>query len=302
MRRVALAAIAAALLLVGCTPGSAERAKAPDPSASTASAGQPAPKPKLVATITVKRGSQLERDIVPQLAKAFELTDEAVKSQLAAASSDLISKDAKGFRRMEGMISPGTYEVREDSALDELVATWVTASEGRYARVAESVAKPNDLSLSERLTLASMVDAECLGGDGRDKVAAAFLNRLSDHQRLQSCVTAEYAVGFQRPYLLNKDVEVKSAYNTYTTDGLPAGPICAVSDESLAVASAMSQDADVYYFFYDYMAGELHFFSDYTKFRKAAVASRARFDAESTVDAHDKVNKQDLYGKGNDEQ
>lgn len=302
MRKTALAVIsasatiAAVLLLAGCAPGGSRQAKTPESPAPSASSQKPAAEPKVIATITVERGAQLERDIVPQLAKAFSLSGDAVKSGLAAASSpNLISEHAEGFRRMEGMVPTGTYEVRDGTTLEDLVAEWVAASEQRYAAVAGTVAEPNDLTPSQRLTLASMVDAECLGGNGRDKVAAAFLNRLANHQRLQSCVTAEYAVGYQRPYLLNRDVEVKSPYNTYTSDGLPAGPICAVSDESLVAASAVSQDGDVYYFFYDYIAGELHFFSDYTKFRKAAVASRVRFDAESAVDAHDKVNKQQLY-------
>jgi len=298
MRKFALAAlatIAAVLLLAGCARSESGQEKTPGISAPSARAQKPAAEPKVIATITVERGSQLERDIVPQLATAFSLTDDAVKSVLASASSELISEHAEGFRRMEGMVPPGTYEVRDGTTLEDLVGKWVAASEKRYATVAATVDEPNDLTPSQRLTLASMVDAECLGGDGRDKVAAAFLNRLANHQRLQSCVTAEYAVGYQRPYLLNRDVEAKSPYNTYTSDGLPAGPICTVSDESLAAASGVSQDGDVYYFFYDYVAGELHFFSDYTKFRKAAVASRARFDAESAVDAHDKVNKQKLY-------
>lgn len=284
------------MVLSGC-------AAAADSSSSDDSAPQPEttsqvepPAPSVVATITVVRGSILERDIVPQLQQAFALSDADVKSALAAAQSALlIGPELTDFRRMEGMIPPGQYAIHEGTTLDELVAQWVDASEERYDSFLSSGAQGNDLTGPERLALASMVEAECLTGTHREETTAVFLKRLAEGWKLQSCVTAEYILGYQRPFLTLDDIAVESDYNTYYTTGLPVGPICSVSEESLQAAVEQSASGDAYYFYYDYLARDMYFFSDYGEFLAAAKKTKARFEAESPVGLREKINKQALY-------
>jgi len=252
--------------------------------------------PSAVATVTVIRGSILERDIIPQLQEAFALSDAEVKASLTAAESTLlISDELTDFRRMEGMIPPGEYAIYEGTTLDELIAQWVASSEERYESLEASVEQGNDLTAAERLSLAAMVEAECLTGTHREETTALFLKRLAEGWKLQSCVTAEYILGYQRPFLLLADIAVESGYNTYYTTGLPVGPICSVSDESLQAAIEQSADGDAYYFYYDYVDRDMYFFSDYGEFLAASKATKARFEAESPVGLRDKINKQELY-------
>lgn len=290
----------AALVLTACTsPADTANGRDSAPEQvqleATVTPAEP-PAPSVVGTVTVQRGSILERDIVPQLREVFSLPDAEVKASLAAAPpTPLISPELTDFRRMEGVIPPGEYAIDEDTTLDELVAQWVDASKERYDVFVASSEQGNELSASERLALASMVEAECLTATHREETTALFLKRLKDGWKLQSCVTAEYILGYQRPFLTLSDIAVESDYNTYHTKGLPVGPICSVSDETLKAAIEQAASGDAYYFYYDYLARDMYFFSDYKKFLAASKKTKARFEAESPVGLREKINKQDLY-------
>jgi cell division protein YceG involved in septum cleavage len=263
---------------------------------TTTKAGQTMENKAILGVIEVKGGEMLERDIIPQLSKVFSLSEQEVKDKLAASgSSMLISSKTTGFRRMEGMIPPGKYEIAKGSTLEENLALWIAAAEKRYSTLRQSSTKPNDLDPAEQLALASMVEAECLGGTHNEEVATVFLNRLEDGSKLQSCVTAEYALGYQRPFLTAEDISVESDYNTYYVKGLPAGPICSVSDASLKAAMGQGNGSDIYYFYYDYVLNNMFFFSDYSKFQEGCKVSSQRFEESSKVGRHDKINKQALY-------
>lgn len=263
---------------------------------SPAQANQKAPEKEIAGVIEVKDGSVLERDIIPQLCQVFDLSEQAVKESLASAgSSELIDPNLKDFRKMEGMIPPGKYEIFKDSSLEDSIDLWLSASQERYAKLASSEENPNSLSPSERLALASMVEAECLGGRYHKEAATVFLNRLADGSNLQSCVTAEYALGYQRPYLTIEDTEIESEYNTYQSAGLPPGPICSVSDSSLRASLGQGNGSDIYFFYYDYILDEMMFFSDYEEFQSQGSISIQRFKDNSDVDMFEKINKQSMF-------
>jgi UPF0755 protein len=87
---------------------------------------------------------------------------------------------------------------------------------------------------------------------------------------------------------------VKSEYNTYYVPGLPAGPICAVSDASLKAALGAGNGTDIYFFYHDYVLNDMFFFEDYVEFQKDGKVSGQRFDENSKIGRRDKVNKQTM--------
>ncbi len=266
----------------------------------TASSAQAAEAVLEVAGIFyVAESDTLERDIIPQLCRLFSLTEEEVKESLAApVESELIHASLDDFRRMEGILVPGTYLVYAGQSLSDYVEIWIRAAEDRYQTLLSGSESRNDLLPYEQLALASMVEWECLANEYKEEVATIFLNRLEEGAKLQSCVTAEYALSYQRPYLTSEDVAIQSEYNTYVCEGLPVGPLCVVDDESLLAAVGRGMDSDMYYFFYDYVADEMQFFSDYTAFRAACKVSKQMFMDTLDMDPYAIVNKQELFGQG----
>ncbi|MDS0525637.1 endolytic transglycosylase MltG [Clostridium sp. SHJSY1] len=252
----------------------------------------------VLGVINVKGGDMLERDIIPQISKVFSLSQEDVKKTLAAANSNtLINPAIKDFRRMEGMIPPGEYEITQDITLEKEMSTWVEESEKRYNKILSSNTSSNNLTPQKQLSLAAMVEAECLSGTHQNEVATVFLNRLASNTKLQSCVTAEYALGYQRPFLTTEDTKKVSDYNTYNVAGLPVGPICTISDASLQAAMIKKMDSKISFFYYDYILNDMFFFDDYKKFQKDGAAAQKNFEQKSKIDKHAQINKQTTYKK-----
>lgn len=248
--------------------------------------------------VEIVNGAQLERDIIPQLMDVFHLSEDEVKKELSKAAAQVYSESSgDDFRQYEGILPVGSLPIIEKS-LGLQLQTWARQSDSQIKSLLASIPadQRNQLSEGEVLRLASIVEAEALQNEFKSEVAAVFLNRLEHGMRLQSCVTVEYALGFQRPFLLYKDIETVDPYNTYANDGLPPTPICSVDQESLLVAATVSQDKDNLFFFYDYIDQTMQFFSDYEEFKTAAAASQKKFEAESSVEPFSTVNKQEIYG------
>lgn len=254
--------------------------------------------PDLLGIIEIQGGDMLERDIIPQLSAVFSLSRQSVMDTLASdLPSELINPGLKDFRRMEGIIPPGRYDVYAGRDLNEYVALWIKDAELRYHSLTMGNEASNELLPYEKLALASMVEAECLANEHQDEVATVFLNRLAAKSRLQSCVTAEYALGYQRPYLTGDDLKIQSSYNTYVVAGLPVGPICSVDDESMRAAAGKKSSSEIYYFYYDYILNDMFFFADYPEFQDACAVSKKAFIAASEIDLRAKINKQELFGQ-----
>ena len=92
-----------------------------------------------------------------------------------------------------------------------------------------------ELSYSEISTLASIVEKEQnIRSDERPKIAGLYLNRIQQGMKLESDPTLIFALqDFNINRVLNKDKKVDSPYNTYKFKGLPPGPICIPSINSI---------------------------------------------------------------------
>lgn len=256
----------------------------------------PKEEPKVLGVLVVKPGDQLERDLIPQLVRIYGVSLEEVKETLrATGNSPLINPVLMDFRRLEGQISPGSYPIHEGTTLEAQTLEWIKETEVRFQRLKGKTPKVNSLLPFEQLVLGSMVEAECLGDRYHSETATVFLNRLREGAKLQSCVTVEYALGLQRPYLLFVDLEVNNPYNTYQNTGLPPGPLCAIGEESLSAAIVDQPRNDLRYFYYDYVLGDMFFFEEYAAFQREGVLAGERFKKNSTVERHSLVNKQVQY-------
>lgn len=158
---------------------------------------------------------------------------------------------------LEGYLFPATYDLGENTPASEVVSVMLDTFEGKIDDSWTDYCEKNNITLSELITLASVVEKETLGQGVAEKISSVFLNRLNASHKLQSDVTIDYgndlrANGF--------DDSVVESYNTYKCDALPSGPIC---NPGVANINAVVNHEDTdYFYFFSYNNGEDFYFTD----------------------------------------
>lgn len=160
------------------------------------------------------------------------------------------------------LILPDTYNLYWHSSGEELFSK--LAEEYLQYWIIERKVKAEAIGLSpiEVSILASIVSKETNKNAEMPMVAGMYLNRLRIGMPLQADPTIKFALnqpGLKR--VLKVHLSVESPYNTYLNKGLPPGPICVPSKQSIdAVLNAASHN-------YLYMCAKEDF-SGYHNFAK----------------------------------
>lgn len=158
-------------------------------------------------------------------------------------SSIPCSKDIK--YRLQGFLYPETYEFYSDASAKTIIDTMLKEFQ---KRVSPLNIKNEDIF--EIVTKASMIEREAKIDSERAVIAGVIENRLSQNMKLQIDATVAYAVSngrYDKSKIYHKDLELTSKYNTYKYKGLPIGPICCPSMNSIIAAKNPSVHKYLYY-------------------------------------------------------
>jgi len=86
----------------------------------------------------------------------------------------------------------------------------------------------------QAIIVASIVDEESNKNDEKPNIASVYLNRLHKGIKLQADPTVKFAIGdFTIRRITGAHLAFQSPYNTYQNAGLPPGPICTPSPQSI---------------------------------------------------------------------
>jgi UPF0755 protein len=125
-----------------------------------------------------------------------------------------------------GMFIPNTYEVYYNISADQLIDRMHAEYNTFWNADRKALAKALNLTQKEVSVLASIVQAESIAADEKQRIAGLYINRLKRGIALQADPTLVFASGdFTLKRVLNIHKEVDSPYNTYKNRGLPPGPI-----------------------------------------------------------------------------
>lgn len=197
---------------------------------------------------TVPEGLRIEEiaGIVERsgLARAEELARLARDPAFAAALD-------VPFPSLEGYLFPDTYAFAWGTPprriLEAMVHRFREVLAAAEARRAPTVL----LSEREAVTLASIVEKETGRPEERPRIACVFHNRLRKGMRLQTDPTVMYATflrtGRWSNNISRKDLLAPHPYNTYTTAGLPPGPIANPGAAALEATLAPDDCRDLYF-------------------------------------------------------
>jgi UPF0755 protein len=165
-------------------------------------------------------------------------------------------------RRLEGLISPGTWDINPAWLPQEILAKLIGDSATRYAQHGLGTSPDRSaLSAYQTLIVASLVQRESKPTDFA-KVAQVIYNRLQVRQRLEFDSTVNYPLDRQEVATTDADRDRDTPWNTYFNEGLPKTPICSPGDQALAAAER-PESGDWLYFVTVDMQGTTLFTRDY---------------------------------------
>lgn len=124
----------------------------------------------------------------------------------------------------EGFLFPDTYHVPIDYAALELAELLAETYKKKTTHLG-SEWKSSNLTESEIVTLASIVEREANTEESMKIVAAVLLRRLKIGMALQTDASMEYVLDKPLSELTAEDLQIDSPYNTYLYPGLPPTPI-----------------------------------------------------------------------------
>ncbi len=195
---------------------------------------------------------------IAQMAEFFEQKGYfSAKEFIAATGKNGLSRKLwlpTDIPNMEGFLFPDTYqltqtEITPDRVIDLMLNRFEEVALPLYKTNQQS-SKKTPLSLTEWVTLSSVVEKEAVLTKERKLIAGVFMQRLKRNMRLESDPTVEYGLKIKQTKekpLTIAQVKTPSAYNTYLNAGLPPGAIAAPGRSSLE--AVLEPDATAYLFF-----------------------------------------------------
>lgn len=176
---------------------------------------------------TVPEGLRVD-EILPILAGS-ELKLNLDRLKLLTLDQNFLKKAGVPTTRIEGFLYPDTYTFAKGPTEEQVLTRMVQSALEAY-KAADSKRHPGvKLNLMETMTLASIVEKETGAAEERPRISCVFHNRIRLGMKLQTDPTVLYAAMLIRgsfvKNITRKDLETPHPYNTYTTRGLPPGPI-----------------------------------------------------------------------------
>lgn len=193
-------------------------------------------------------------------------------------------KDAPDrFLKCEGYLFPDTYDFLKDDTVHHYVETFYAHFDKQITDEMYAAMDEQGMTLPEVVTLASFVQEEA-GNAQDDNVAQVFRNRLAEgspYPKLQSNTSSyvqsdadnNYLWNWVAPYYGGWDSipeNIRTAYDTYTCTGLPAGPISNPGIAALraALAPQPDEEAEDAYFFVTDRKGNYYYARTYADHQK----------------------------------
>ena len=174
--------------------------------------------------VTLSGSLRLKSEVASRIGKKILLDSATIHNAL----NDRKFLEKYGFtpQTVFALIIPDTYEVYWDATLDDLFTIFRKEYDKYWTDERKAKAAGLGLTPLEVSIVASIVRCESNYTPEYRDLAGVYLNRLKKGMKLQACPTVAFCYDFKLTRILNKHLQVKSPYNTYTHTGLPPGPIC----------------------------------------------------------------------------
>ena len=189
-------------------------------------------------------------------------------------TDEIYSKNIK--YALEGYFYPAVYHIDDNETVESLITKMVQAANDKIVPLYKNTnknwninGKNTQISIHKYITMASILEKESTKTDENKLIASVFLNRLAKGMKLQTDPSANYAADKLTGAPTQKELTEDSPYNTYTTVGLPPGPIASTSTISFEALNN-AEKTDYLYFLHATKDGKGYFSKTYAEHEELA--------------------------------
>jgi UPF0755 protein len=206
-----------------------------------------------------------------KMGKKFDTACDSLQMINFLNNNDSLRKYGVDTGTVMSIIMPYTYSVNWNSSPDKIFQQFYTAYKKFWTTERKTKADSLHLTPLQIITVASIVEEETNKKADKLNIASTYLNRIKTGMKLQADPTVKYATrNFALKRITGVHLQIVSPYNTYMYAGLPPGPICTPSQESIE-AVLDSPKTDYLYFVASHkFDGSSIFTSDYNDHLKYA--------------------------------
>ncbi len=169
---------------------------------------------------------------------------------------------------------------------------WNTTADKAFKKIADNFtrfwdaerkqqAKKQGLTPIQATIIASIVDEETNMNDDKLNIASVYINRLNKGMKLQADPTVKFVIGdFTIRRVTGAMLQTNSPFNTYMYEGLPPGPICTPSMNTIQAVLEAPKTTYLYFCAKDDFSGYSVFASNFEEQMKNARAYQQALDAK----------------------
>ncbi len=146
------------------------------------------------------------------------------------------------------MVMPYTYDVNWTASPRTIFDQFYKAYQTYWNADRKAKAGAKGLTPEQVVIFASIVEEETRDNKEKPDIASVYINRYRKNMLLQADPTVKFALkdfGLRR--ILHIHLKAESPYNTYRNKGLPPGPICTPSLESIDAVLNASETEYIYF-------------------------------------------------------
>lgn len=184
-------------------------------------------------------------------------------------------------------ILPDTYTYFWNTTPRKIFQKWFVESEKFWTEERKQKAANHGLTPQQAYILASIIEEETNSKSDKPIIASVYLNRIVKKMPLQADPTIKFALNdFTLKRIYEKYTFVQSPYNTYRNTGLPPGPICTPSIETMEAVLNSPKTDYLYFVANSDLSGTHIFTTNYTEHLKFAKEYQQVLNKLDSVKSH----------------
>lgn len=173
-----------------------------------------------------------KEDLAKKIGQQFE-SDSLTAIQFLSSNDSLKRYGLDTLTAMTAVI-PNTYLVNWNTPFKKIFSKLKDEQDKFWTPARRKKAAAKNLTPEQVYAMASIVEEETNKVKDKGLIASVYINRMNKGMRLEADPTVKYAMrDFGLKRIMYGHLAYPSAYNTYQNKGLPPGPICTPSSETI---------------------------------------------------------------------